>query len=305
MPEPTATKDRSAPDPMAAMQHPLLSRSGLGTIAGIIGALWLIAAVSGNTVVTVLIAVLTVAILGGLGWVWRLSRSQRNVMTLLQSGATSPEARKLALAQLQASDKGGKDVLNRIARAQLEAQEDPDQALATLEGIDLDKVPGPAADEVRTLRAQMCLFKNRIKDARVLVDDIKLSNAGNAQSRAMMVAVVAEAWARSGKHEAAVNLLADIKLEDPEVAPVKVLLLMARAFAHFADGKRERARKDLENLMKIDLNLLGRFVKPGPGIHLELQRLTQDVMRTHPDVRRMARNQGPQGGGGGGFRRGR
>ena len=46
-----------------------------------------------------------------------------------------------ALERLEAESSGeGKDVLNALARAQLEAQENPKGAMATLEGIDLDNL---------------------------------------------------------------------------------------------------------------------------------------------------------------------
>jgi hypothetical protein len=222
------------------------------------------------------------------------------MLDLLQSASASPEARRQALEQLTAGDKSGKDVLSQIARAQLQAQDDPDAALATLESIDLAKVPAAAADEVRTFRAQMYLYKNRTKDARDLADDIKLSNAGNAQSRAMMTAVVAETWARTGKADAALAILEDVKIDDPEAAQVRVPLLFARVFAHFNSGKKERARKDLELLMKVDMNLLGRFAMPGHGSPFELQKIAQEVLRSHPDMRKMAKAQQQ-----GAFRRGR
>lgn len=276
-------------DPMAA--HPLLNRNGMLTVAGIVAALWLTALVSGSKIVAGIMAVVTLAIAGGLVYVWRMAKKQKQVMDLLQSAGASPEARQRALAQLEAQGGGSKDVLNAIARAQLQAQDDPDKALATLEGIDLQKVPAAAADEVRTFRAQMYLYKNRVKEARELADAIKLANAANGQSRAMMTAVVAEAWARTGKAEAGLDLLADVKFDDPELAQLRVPLLVARVFAHFGAGKKERARKDMEALMKQDVNLLGRFAMPGQAVHFELQKLAQDVLRSHPDMRKMARNQ--------------
>lgn len=294
----TQTEHGAVPDPVAS--HPILNRNGLLTIGGIVAALWLTALVSGSLVVGIIVAVLTLAILGGLIYVWRLAKKQKAVIDLLQSANASPEARKLALAQLAAQGGGSKDVLNAIARAQLLAQDDPDQALAVLEGIDLAKVPAAAADEVRTFRAQMYLFKNRIKEARDLADAIKLSNAGNNQSRAMMTAVVAEAWARTGKPEAALELLNDVKFDDPELAQLRVPLLYARVFANFGSGKKERARKDLETLMKQDMNLIGRFAMPGQAVHFELQKMAQDVLRSHPDMRKMARAQQQSG-----FRRAR
>ncbi len=279
---------------------PLLNRKALTTVAGFVAAFWLIAMMTGSKIVIGIVAVLTVAVIGGLIYVWRLTTKQRAMLDLLQTASASPEARKHALAQLEAQDKGGKDVVNQIARAQLLAQDDPDAALAMLESIDLAKVPASAADEVRTFRAQMYLYKNRPKDARNLADDIKVSAAGNAQSRAMMTAVVAEAWARTGKADAALALLEDVKLDDPEIAQVRIPLIFARVYANFGTGKKERARKDLELLMKTDMNLIGRFAMPGQGAPFELQKIAQEVLRSHPEMRKMAKNQQQ-----GAFRRGR
>jgi len=287
MTDPAKTAATEAP-----AMPPLLNRNNLLTIAGIVAALWLIAAVSGSLVVTVIIGVLTLVILGGMAYVWRLARKQQNVLAILQSGAGSPEARKAALAQLAKGD--DKDVLNRIARAQLEAQDDPDKALVTLESIDLAKVPAGAADEVRTFRAQMYLGKGRLPEARTLADQIRLANASNAASRAMMTAVVAEAWARTDKAEPALVLLNDVKFGDPEVAPVRIPLIMARIFAHYGAGKREKARKDLELLMKDNYQYLGRFTMPGQRVHPELQMIAQEVLKSHPDVKRMAKQQQSQ-----------
>ncbi|MFZ4580125.1 MAG: hypothetical protein ACOYOB_17200, partial [Myxococcota bacterium] len=292
--EDTAMTDKKTPAPLdAAALGPaqLLSRNSLLTIGGIIAALWLIAAVSGHWIVTTIMAVLTLAILGGLFWLYRLARKQRDVMSLLQGAGASPEARAAALLQLQAKDGGSKDVIHRIARAQLEAQTDPDKAILTLEGIDLKKIQAAAADEVRALLGQLYLWKGRVSEARTLADDIKLANAGNGQSRALMIAVQGESWARTGKHEAALELLNDLKLDDPELAQIRVPLLMARVFATYACGKREKTRKDLMLLMKEDVNLLGRFVSPGQKVHPELQKIAREVLAAHPDMKRMQRQQ--------------
>ena len=64
--------------------------------------------------------------------------------------------------------------------------------------------------------------------------------------------------------------------------------------AQFAAGKRDKARKDLETLMKIDVNLLGRYAMPGQRVHPELQKLAQEVLRSHPDMKRMMRQQQQQ-----------
>lgn len=281
----------AAPNPQDVQPGlpPIVNKTALTLAGAVIAGLWILAAATESLIMVIVAAVLTVVVIGGLVWVYRLARKQRDVLELLQAGAASPEARRQALEQLSAKDAGGKDVLTQLARAQLLAHENPDAALAALEGVDLSKAPGPVADEVRTFRAQMYLFKNRVNEARNLVDDINLSNASNPQSRAMMTAVVAEAWGRSGKHDAALELLADVKLDDPELVQIRPMVLFARVFASFAAGKKERARKDLELLMRQDMNLLGRFVMPGQKVHPELKKIAEEVLRSHPDMRKMAR----------------
>lgn len=106
-----------------------------------------------------------------------------------------------------------------------------------------------------------------------------------------MAALIGEAWARTGKHEAALELLSTFNVDDPEFSQARLPLLFARIFANFASGKR--ARKDINALMKMDINYLGRFLQPGPGVHLELKMLVQDVAKAHPDVKRQQRQPPP------------
>jgi hypothetical protein len=274
---------------------PLFTRQGLITIALIIGALWLIAAAAGTTWVTVTIAVLTVALLGGLTWVYfwakKQQKKQLDMLNLMQAAQESPEARRQVLSQLQAEPAGSQDVMTKLARAQLEAQEDPDKAILTLESLDISQVPGQAADEVRGLRVQLYLARNRIKDARAVADEIKAGAGTNGQSKAMLAAVVAEAFARTGKHDQALALLEDLNFQDPELGQIKYLLLFGRIFANFAAGKKERVRKDMVALASENPQLLGRFVQPGPGIHLDLRKMATEVLQDNPEMRKMQRMQ--------------
>jgi len=289
-PPPTSNAPRTPELP----EVPLFNKKALSTVAAITAAVWLTALVSGSKIVIIAVAVLTVALLGLLGWAWRQVQKQKKVLALLQSAQGSPEARQAALAELAAADPANKDVLSRIAKAQLQAQEDPDGALATLSGIDLAKVPSDAADQVRAFRCQLLLLKNRAKDARDLADQITVPSTGPLAQRAMLAAVVAEAWARTGKATEALVVLEGIDPGHADLAQVRPLVLYARVFAWFATGKKERCVKDMKALMAQDMNLLGRFVAPGPGIHLDLRRLATEVLQDHPDVRKMARHQAVQ-----------
>ncbi|MBI5609452.1 MAG: hypothetical protein HY902_11290 [Deltaproteobacteria bacterium] len=277
-------------DPLQA-GFPLLNKRALLTVAGVTALVWVTAAMTGSMIVLIGVGILTAALAGLLFWAWRQAQKQTKMMQLLQQAQGSPEARKAALEQLAAQDPKGADAIGQIAKAQIEAQENPDKALETLQTIDLSKVPAEAADQVRTFRAQLLLLKNRTREARDLADQINVPASGPKAARAMMAAVVAESYARTGKAEAALTLLEEWKLSDPELEQMKPMLLYASVFANFAAGKKERAKKDMKALMELDMNLLGRFVQPGPGIHIELRQIAGEVLQGHPDMRKMARAQ--------------
>ena len=274
--------DTQMPNP----DSPLFNRKNVGLGLGILAALWLTAAMTGSKIVLGLMGVVTLAAAGGLVWVYRLVKKQRAMVTLLQSAQGSPEARAAALAQLQGDDK---DVLKMVARAQLEAQDDPKKAIATLEALDLGKVPTTSQDDVRVLRAQLYLATGRLRDAANMADGINLGAAPNASAKAMVTAIVGESWARTGKADRALLILDELKLDDPDLGQAGILARMAKVFAAFHAGKKDRARKELENLMKIDVNYLGRFVMPGGAVHLELQQIAKQVAMNHPDMRKQQR----------------
>ena len=260
-------------------------------IGGVVAILWVTAFASNSKAFIIVVAVLTLVVAGALFWIYRWASKQRKLMELLQSANVSPEARKEALAKLKAAPDADKDVMNAIARAQLQAQEDPDAALTTLESVDLKKVPAPMADDVRAFRAQLYLVKGRSKEARELADEIKPSNAATPEARGMLAATVAEAWARTGKHVEALDLLGTIKPEDPDFAQAKAPLLYARIYASFAAGKRDDVRRDMATLVRQDVNLLGRFVAPQLKVHPELQKMAKEVLMRDPNVRKAAQKQ--------------
>jgi len=263
----------------------------IGIIGGVVAILWITAFASNSKIAFIVVGILTIVVIVAVAWIYRWASKQRAMMELLQGANVSPAARKEALAKLKAAPGADKDVMNAIAQAQLQAQEDPDAALATLEAMDLKKVPAPMADDVRAFRAQLYLMKGRAKEARDLADEIKVTNSANPESRGMLAATVAEAWARTGKHAEALELLNTIKPEDPDFASAKVPLLYARIYAAFAAGKRDSVRYDMGALVKQDANLLGRFVMPQLKVHPELQKIARDVLQRDPEVRKMAQRQ--------------
>ena len=268
------------------LDSPLFNKKNLGLALAVLAVLWLTAAMTGSKWVLGAMGVLTVAAAGGLFWVYRFVQKQRSVMSLLQSAQASPEARMAALAQLQGDNK---DVLKVIARAQLEAQDDPKKAIASLELLDLAKVPSTSQDDVRVLRAQLYLATGRLRDAANMADGINLGAAPNPQAKAMVAAIVGEAWARTGKADRALVILDDLKIDDAEMGQAAILARMAKVFAAFHGGKKERAKKELEGLMKLDVNYLGRFVMPGGAVHLELQQMARTVAMSHPEARKQQR----------------
>lgn len=273
---------------------PGLQWRNIAIIGGVLAILWLTALATTWKWLIVLVAIITIVVVGGLVWIYRWAAKQRQLMELLQGASASPQARKEALAKLQAQSGADKDVMNLVARAQLEAQEDPDKALATLESVDLRKIPGPMADDVRAFRAQLYLLKGRTREARELADEIKIANASTAEARGMLAATVAEAWARTGKHKEALDLLSTIKPEDPDFEKARVPLLFARIFAAFAAGQREQVKRDMGALMKQDMNLLGRFLDPRFKPHPELQKYAKETLQKSPEVRKMLQKQARQ-----------
>lgn len=284
-----ASKSASPAAPAAAPGG--MQWRNIGIIGAAVAVLWITAFATNSKAFIIVVAVITVGVAGGLAWIYRWARKQRAMMEMLQTASLSPESRKAALAKLQAAPGADKDVMNAIARAQLQAQEDPDAATATLESIDLKKVPAQMVDDIRAFRAQLYLMKGRSKEARDLADEIKVTNSANSESRGMLAATVAEAWARTGKHAEAIELLNTIKPEDPDFAKAKVPLLYARIYAQFAAGKRDGVRHDMNALVKQDANLLGRFVMPQLKVHPELQKIARSVLEKDPEVRKMALKQ--------------
>lgn len=283
MTEPTPTTVPGVPDLWN-------KRNGL-TVAAIVAVVWISAAMIGHWAALVGAAVLTATIAGGLWWLWRKQKKQMEILQLLQRAQGSPEARQAALRELAASGAAGdKDaaVLAGLAQAQLQAQSDPDAALETLAAMDLSKLPQDAADQVRTLQAHLLLIRNRSREARSLADVMAVPATGPLAGRAMTAAVIAEAYARTGRPADALPILEPFPPDHPELGEVRPILLFARVFAFFGANKPERARKDMKALLAIDMNLLGRFVAPGPGVHIDLRKMATELLRADPQVRKMA-----------------
>lgn len=292
--KPASSEGPAAPQPP---EMPKLKWQNLAVIGAVLVGVWVLVAMSGSKVALGATAALTVALAAGGVWVWRFIQKQQSLVKLAQKGAASAEGREEVLKELAA--KGDKDAMNLMLRAQLEAQTDPDKALATLKSIDMAKVPVVMVDQVRGLKAQLLLLNGGLDEARSLCADIQPSKAQDAASRGMLAATVAETWARTGRGKEARELLATISPDDAAYAQSKLPLLIARVFANYAETKHGLVRKDLTALAKENIQLLGRFMDPRFKTEPGLMKLAQEVIMADPEMQKMAQKMAAGGGAGG------
>lgn len=220
-------------------------------------------------------AAVTLAAVGLVLWVLRQAKKARGVASILSNVETA-EDRKAAIGQLETSFKK-KDPAAIFAKAQLELQEDPKKALATLEQIDLSKVMAPIADEARAQRAMIHLMLGEVSPARQLVDNVELSRHQEARTRAMLAAVVAEAWARSGQAKKAVETLQVFDPDDSAYEQLRPQLYRAQAFAFAYTSDAKGMRRALRKLLDQDARLLGPFMlkKTHPLLQKEVKKLLE------------------------------
>lgn len=263
------------PDPFGKDQlKGLLLRLGLP-----IAAFWMLFGLIATLVVsrtakTVLIgipAVITLAAVGLLLFALRQAKKARGVAGILSKVETQ-EDRKAAISELETQFKKN-DPAALFARAQLELQEDPRKALATLEQIDLAKAMATVGDEARGQRGMIHLMLGEVSDARRLVDGIVLSRHQEARSRAMLAAVCAEAWARSGAAKKAQETLALYDPEEASFEPIRPQLYRAHAYTSAHVGDSKSMKWALRKLSSQDPRLLAGFL----------------MKRTHPLLQREAK----------------
>ncbi|MBL4634592.1 MAG: hypothetical protein JKY56_12005 [Kofleriaceae bacterium] len=256
--------------------------------------LWTLAIASGSIIFMSVAGVLTLLAAGFGFWAWRMIRRHKKLAGVLQGAGDSPEARRKALAKLEA-DKNSGDLTNVIARAQLMASDEPAKALALLEPIDLKTVPAGTQDDFALLKSQLLLNFGRAKQARPLADMINVDNPQRKEVRPFMVAIVGETWARTGSAKEANTLLDTIKPADIVGSDAAPILLMARVYAQFAAGKKGLTRNALNELAAMDPNLLGRFIAPKSQVHPGLQRLARETFERKGSRQRQRGNAGPGG----------
>ncbi len=257
----TREKQAAPPDPLAMLEPKKLAvRIGLP-----LAIVWIIALFISGWIPKVVALVVTIAVAALVVWVLRYARRTRAVANLVR-GADTPEARKDAIEKLE-SEYGKDDPAAVFARAQLELQEDPKKALATLEGIKLDRVMPPVADEARAQRAMIHLVLGETEAAKGLVDKIDLGRHKDAKSRATIAAIVGEAWARGGQAKKAVELLDALDPNDATFADIKPQLLRSRAFAYAWTNDTKRMKQVLRQLSAINPQYLASFItkKKIPG----------------------------------------
>jgi hypothetical protein len=281
-----SSEESPTPSAEAAPQVPGLKKKNLIIIGLVAIAIWAFAIQTGSIILMSIVGVLTLAALALLIYILRMARKQKSLVGLLQGAALSPEKRREAIAAL-AADKDANQTTHIFARAQLVAVDDPAAALAMLEPIDLKKVQAQMQDDVAILKVQLYLHFGRTRDARPLADTINVDNPQRAAARNMMVAAIAEAWGRTGKHTEALALLDTIDLAAEPNVQLRAQLLSARAFARFAAGKRTSASQDLKAISDIDINMLGKFLMPQFRVHTELQKLARGIAEKHPTMRKM------------------
>lgn len=237
--------------------------------------------------VKIVAAVVTVAAAGAAIWVKRYLDKTQAIGALLK-GADTEEGRKEALARLE-SDFKKDDTTAVIAKAQLQMQEDPRAALATLEGVNLDKVMAPIAAQVRAMRAMIHLTIGEVQEARALADKLDLGKQQEPKTRAMFATVASEAWARTGQAKKAVDTLELFNPEDDEMAELRAQMWRARAFAYAGSNDMKGASRALKKLADLNPHLLGMFVGQ-KKIHPLLEReAKQMVMRLGIVPRKMVR----------------
>lgn len=264
---------------LAAQETPRIKWKVIAQIAAAFAVLWVTAFIGvpfvGYWGVGV-VAVLTVIALGFGAYVWRMTSRSAAILDIMK-GATDEAGRQRAIEALsEGSRGGGGDAMKALARAQLLAQSDPNEAQRVLEGLDLNKVPALVQDDVRGQLAMLYLRNNRVNEARALTDGIRLDRRPDPRSKGLYAAVMAEALARTGSPEEARKLLETYSSADADGDEVRVMLLRAQVFTFMAQKKRGLAKQALDAMAAIEPGLLGAFLVKGS--QPELMKLARQTL---------------------------
>lgn len=275
--KPAPPKPRDPAEALANIERPQVKWKIVAQVALALGILWALAIGLEPWVGfwgMLVVGILTAVVLGFAAYLWRLTRKSAAIVDILK-GATDEAGRQAALAKLQGG-KGG-DAMKALAAAQLVARENPNEAMRILEGIDLKKAPAVVQDDVRSNLAMLYLMHNRTRDARELADEIRLDRQPQPKAKAMYAAVVAEAFARTGKTDEATKLLETYDAADPEYGEVGAMLYRAQVYGYMAAKKRGLAKKAMERMAAIDPNMVAAFAMKGGNP--QLAKMARDVLQ--------------------------
>jgi len=280
----TPSERPSLPKPGAGMPDPaqqiraLVGRLAIPVVGGWVVCGSIAAFVYSTTWKWILLglpAVITVLAVGLFVFALKQAKKARGVASILGKVETE-EDRKTAIAELEIASKKN-DPAAIFAKAQLELQSDPKQALATLERIDLGKVMAPVADEARGQRALIHLMIGDVSEARTLVSGIDLKRHQEARTRAMLASVTAEAWARSGEAKKALETLSLFDPEESTFEQLRPQLYRAYAYAYAYTNDLNGMKRMLKKLLGIDARLLGGFLtkRTHPLLQKEAKKLLE------------------------------
>ncbi|MDB4940816.1 MAG: hypothetical protein JWP97_350 [Labilithrix sp.] len=226
--------------------------------AALVAVVWVIAIIVRHWIGFALAGALTIAGIVAVIWLQTYMKKTQRLGALLQTADTE-EGRKAALQRLDTDFKKG-DTQAIIAKAQLQMQDDPRAALATLEAVNLEKELGPIAGQIRAMRAMIHLTLGETQEARSLADKLDLGKQQEPKTRVMFAAVAAEAWARTGAAKKALDTMDLFNPEAPDMGDLRAQLWRSRAFAYAAMNDTKGIARSVKRLADINPHLLGMFV---------------------------------------------
>ena len=241
----------------------------------VVAVAWIVAAFLRHWIGFAVCGALTVAAVVGVFWLKRYMAKTQALGSILK-GADTQEGRKAALERIDTEFKKG-DTQAVIAKAQLQMQDDPRAALATLEAVNLDKELGPIAGQIRAMRAMIHLTLGETAEARSLADKLDLGKQQEPKTRVMFAAVAAEAWARTGAGRKAVDTLDLFNPEADDMGELRAQLWRSRAFAYAAVNDTKGIARAVKRLAAINPHLLGMFVGQ-KKVHPLLEREAKQVV---------------------------
>jgi hypothetical protein len=245
----------------------------VGIVAAVI---WVIAIIVPGWIPKAVAGAASVLAVGVMIWLDRYVKKTQKLGALLK-GADTEEGRKQALERLDSEFKQG-DTQAILAKAQLQMQDDPRQALATLEKVNVDKEIGPIAGQVRAMRAMLHLTLGETAEARALADQLELGKQQEPKTRVMFATVASEAWARTGQGKKAVDTLDLFNPDAPENAELRPQMWRARAFAYAAVNDTKGIARAVKKLADINPHLLGMFLPPQKKVHPLLEREAKQLV---------------------------